>query len=277
MKDVGFSSYAMGWAAGPQPNGHRQADAHGVMNRAIALGYRRVQLADNVGLQTLSEADLAALLERARAAGIALEIGGRGLTDDNLTRHLAVASLLGSWMLRFVIDAPGYEPDADAVVAVLQRHLAGLKSARVVLALENHDRFKAAALTGIVEACNSPWVGICFDTANSYGAGEDTLTALRTFEPHVVNVHLKDVGVRRVPSQQGFIIEGTPLGDGVLPLREVITVLSRTGRCRSATLEHWVPPESEFAATLRKEEAWCGQSTTRLRQWFPDAFAPPSP
>jgi sugar phosphate isomerase/epimerase len=232
-----------------------------------------VQLADNVGLHTWTDDALQALAARARGSGVTLEAGGRGLTADNLQRHLAVATRLGSWMLRFVIDGPGYEPTAAEVVALLRRHLPALRDAGVVLALENHDRFKAAELADLVAACESPWVGICFDTANSFGAGEDTLSALRCLAPHTVNVHLKDVSIRRVPSQQGFLIEGAPLGEGNLPLDEVISTLARTERCRTATLEHWVPPEPAFADTLLKEETWCARSTARLRTWFPASFA----
>ena len=277
MMEVGFGSYAMGWAAGPQPAGAARADANAVLARAKALGYRRVQLADNVSLHHFSEDALLALAARARQDGVALEAGGRGLTDENLHRHLAVATSLGSWMLRFVIDGPGYEPTHAEALALLRRAVSRLREARVVLAIENHDRFGAVELADLVAACDSPWVGICFDTANSYGAGDDTLSALRSLAPHTVNVHLKDVSIRRVPSQQGFLIDGTPLGEGSLPIEEVISTLSRSERCRTATLEHWVPPEPDFACTLIKEEAWCVRSTALLRSWFPNSFVSHTP
>ena len=61
------------------------------------------------------------------------------------------------------------------------------------------------------------------------------------------------------------------------PLAQVIETLAREGRCRTATLEHWVPPEPAFADTLLKEEAWCVRSTAQMRRWFPASFAPSVP
>jgi sugar phosphate isomerase/epimerase len=272
--EAGFSSYAMGWAVSPQPDGRRSAGIHEVLERAIALGYRRAQLADNVAPHALDDASKARLRQRARESGVTLEIGARGLTEANLDRHLELAVELDSPFVRFVIDGPAYEPDADTIATLLRGRRSQLEDNSIALVIENHDRFRATEFVHIIETADSTLVGVCLDTANSFGAGEDLYTVISLLGPHTMNVHLKDVRMRRVESQQGFIIEGTPLGEGQLPLRWALEKLAATGRCNSATLEHWVPPEARFEDTLRKEAAWCVRSTNRMRQWFPDSFSP---
>jgi sugar phosphate isomerase/epimerase len=276
IRRAGFSSYAVGWALAPDVPAELRLDASGVIALAADLGYRTVQLADNVPLVDLSAKRRAALRRQADAAGIAIEVGTRGFTPGKLSRAIALAREFASPFLRVVIDTPRNEPNPPAVIQRLQEYTAALADARVVLAIENHDRFNAATLAHIISAVNSPWVGICLDTANSLGAGEDVRTVVSALKQHVVNVHLKDVRARRVPYLQGFTIEGTPLGKGQVPIDWVLDELQRHSPCQSATLEHWVPPEAHSAGTILKEREWCVRSTWTMRRLFPTAFNTPA-
>jgi 3-oxoisoapionate decarboxylase len=94
-------------------------------------------------------------------------------------------------------------------------------------------------------------------------------TVATVLAPHTVNVHLKDFTVRRLSHLFGFVIEGTPLGDGRLEERRLKHMLARMPRCQSVTLEHWVPPAEDLAATIARESAWCVRSTATLRRWWP--------
>lgn len=274
IMEAGFSSYAIGWAVAAREPGGRAIDAFDVIDLARELGYRRLQLADNVPLHSLTEAQRAALLQHTRAAGIAVEVGTRGLTRENLAAYLPIATQFASPFLRIVIDSAGYEPGADQVIALLKEHAPALERAGVILAIENHDRFKSAELARMLETVGSRWVGICLDTANSFGAGEDIHTVVNHLGPHTVNVHLKDIRIVRVPYLQGFVIEGVPLGTGQIPIEWVLSEAARHGRCLTATLEHWVPPEPDMADTVRKEREWCTRSTVTMRRLFPHSFAP---
>ncbi len=271
--EAGFSSYAVGWSAAPDTPVGLRLDAGAVVALAARLGYRRVQLADNTPLHTLPAAERIALRSRADAAGLQVEVGARGLTGAHLETYVALAREFASPFVRFVIDAKDHEPDAAEVARLLRSRVPLLADAGVVLAIENHDRFTAAELARILAEVDSPWVGVCLDTANSLGAGEDVRTVLAALAPHVVNVHLKDVRARRVPHLQGFTVEGTPLGEGQVPLAWVLEQVSARGRCRSVTLEHWVPPDATRAATIERELAWCERSTARFSRLLPGAFA----
>jgi 3-oxoisoapionate decarboxylase len=273
MMRAGFSSYAVGWALTPDAPPELRLDPGGVIALAERLGYQTVQLADNAPLDALSSHERQRLQRQAESAGISIELGTRGLSPQTLERYVDLAREFSSPFLRTVVDVPHDEPDPGTVIKRLRDQTGALARAGVILAVENHDRFGSATLAEIMRAVDSPWVGICLDTANSFGAGEDVRTVLAALGSYVVNVHLKDVRARRVPYLQGFTIEGTPLGTGQVPLEWVVRELERHGRCQSATLEHWVPPDPHLEDTIRKERKWCEQSTVKMRELLPAAFA----
>src|ERR1019366_6785840 len=89
----------------------------------------------------------AALLDRA----VGLEIGTRGCTPGHLLRYLDLARRLNSPLVRVVLDAADDRPSPDEVVARLRQIAPEFERAGVSIAIENHDRFKAACLLGILD------------------------------------------------------------------------------------------------------------------------------
>ena len=63
----------------------------------------------------------------------------------------------------------------------------------------------------------------------------------------------------------GFIINGTITGQGMLPIKWLFNEVAKYGKCHSAILELWPPPEKEVEATIKKEELWVGESARYLR------------
>jgi len=265
MIQPGISSYTYTWAVGvpghppPQP-----LDAFGLVARAAALRVPRVQIADNCPLDALPDERLAALAALARQHAITLEVGTRGLTPQNLKRHLDIAATLHAPLVRMVVDAPGVAPAPDEIVALARAAVPELARRSIVLALENHDRFPARTYARMIERIGSPHVGICLDTVNSLGAGDGFDTVLDALAPHTVNLHVKDYTVTRASHKMGFVVEGTPAGKGMLPLISLIALLTGYGRCASAIIELWTPPDASLDATLRREAAWADESVAHL-------------
>ena len=262
--EIGISSFAFGWAVS---RGAPPMDETGVLEFARRHRLRVMQLGDNLPVHTLNAERRAALLKAARAAGVALELGARGLTEAHLRTYLALCCELGATLLRFVVDQGEYEPSPADLVALLRNVVPELASAGVTLGLENHDRFPAAVLRQIIDDVASPCVGICLDTANSLGAGEglDHVTAL--LAPVTVNLHVKDVAISRRPHRMGFVIEGRPLGRGQLPIRRTLEQVRAAGRCSSVVLEAWAPPLPDMTETVRQELAWAEESIVTLLNW----------
>jgi sugar phosphate isomerase/epimerase len=260
MMQLGVSSYAFGWAVN-----EGQFTPDSLLDFAIAHQVPVIQFGDHLPLHRMETLALDAFAARARAAGVDIEAGARGLTPAHLRAYIQISRRVGARLLRFVIDERRYEPGLDEITRVIVDALPALRESGVTLGLENHDRFPTVTLRRLVDAIASESVGICLDTANSLGAGEGICEVLAQLAPVCVNLHVKDFAIARLPYLMGFIITGRPLGDGMLPLREVLEAVARHGRCGTAVVETWPPPESDPAATLAKESDWAVRSVQVLR------------
>jgi len=267
---LGISSYTYTWAVGvPGRMPDAPLTAADLVRKAVSAGVACVQIADNLPLDRLSRTEGQDLLALAQSSGIGLEVGSRGLTAENLDRHIDLAVSFKSPILRFVVDGPGFEPSLDEVVSVVRGALLRLQGNKLLLALENHDRFKAEDFRQMVLRTDPEFVGICLDSVNSMGAGEGIREVVDTLGPLAVNLHLKDFTVRRAPHRMGFAVEGLPAGQGMLDVPWLLDEVGRNGRCQSAILELWTPPEPDLAATIEKEARWAEESLGFLRPYFP--------
>jgi sugar phosphate isomerase/epimerase len=267
---LGIGSYAFAWACGVP--GYPPAvplTQEGFLQRASDLGVGLVQICDNLPLDGLSPGALEALAERAQSLGIAVQVGTRGISAANLERHIALAERIGSPILRVVVDTASEHPSPEEVVAGVRPFLPRLARAGVTLAIENHDRFRAEVLRGIVERLGSEQVGICLDTVNSFGALEGPRAVVEALGPWVVNLHVKDFTIVRAPHSMGFVVEGRPAGEGLLDVPWLLGALTAQGRAPDAILEAWPPPQATVAETVRLEAAWAAQSVAYLRTLIP--------
>jgi sugar phosphate isomerase/epimerase len=230
------------------------------------LGVRLVQVADNLPLDQLSPAELDAFQRRASELNVSIEVGTRGIDPHHLATYLQLAERLGSPILRVVIDTPDHHPAKDQVVSTFREIVPQFERAGVCLAIENHDRFKVRELAGIVECVTSPYVGICLDAGNSFGALEGPEAVLEVLGPLTVNLHVKDYAVFRANHMMGFTIEGRPAGQGDLDIPWLLEGLRDLGRDPNAILELWTPAQETVAASIAKEEEWAMASIEYLRQ-----------
>lgn len=266
---LGLGSYTYTWAVGVPGHAPEKAMAAGdLVKKANAAGLRCVQIADNLPLERLTSEERHELAALADSRRVAIEVGSRRMTSEHLGRLIDVAAFFGSHILRFAVDGAGYEPSVDDVVTVVREALPRLREAGVRLALENHDRLVAAELREIVKRTDEDQVGICLDSVNSMGAGEAVRNVTEVLGPYTLNLHLKDFTVRRASHMMGFVVEGTPAGQGMLDIPWLLEQVRAHGRCESAILELWTPPESDPAKTIAKEARWAEDSLKYLKPLF---------
>ena len=266
---LGIGTYTYTWAVGvPGHLPKSPLSATALVRKANAAGLHCVQIADNLPLEELSTEQRHELAEFADSRRVAIEVGARRMTPDHLARLIDVAAFFGSHVLRFVIDGPGYEPSLDDVTGVIREALPRLREAGVRLAIENHDRLLAEELREIVKGTDEEQVGICLDSVNSMGAGEAVREVAQTLAPYTLNLHLKDFTVRRASHMMGFVVEGTPAGQGMLDIPGLLGVIREHGRCQSAILELWTPPESTPEKTIATEARWADESLHYLKPLF---------
>jgi 3-oxoisoapionate decarboxylase len=265
MMKIGLGTYALAWSIGVQGNlPKKPMDIYAFLDFAKTLGYNLVQIADNLPLDIFTEKELENIFRRSKELGIEIEIGTRGLVRENVWEYIKIARQLDSSLLRVVIDKNDYEPGLQEINAILRELIPELEKQSIVLAIENHDRLKAAEFAKIVQKADSPYVGICLDSVNSIGADEGFEEVFQLLSGHTVNLHLKDYVIRRKSHMMGFDITGTPAGQGFIPIPKIMKTLQIKGKCKSVILELWPPPEPTIEATIEKEKKWVEESTQFL-------------
>lgn len=261
---AGISSYAFTWAIGvPGKEPERPMTIFELIDKTSELNVKVVQVADNLPLEKFTMEELKQIKQYAGQAGVKIEVGARGMTPERLQQYIEIAALMDSPILRFVIDQKGFVPSVEEINSIIRDALSALQTHHIILAIENHDRLLTTEFAEIVEKANSDYVGICLDTVNSMGAGEGLETVISCLAPLTVNLHVKEFSVERVSHMMGFVIEGKPLGKGMLPLAELIKRVSP--RCQSAILEQWTPPENTIQKTIEKEKTWAEESIHYLK------------
>ena len=264
---LGVSSFTFPWAIGGIESDHPVSmDAFQLLEKAKVLGADVLQIADNLPLGHLIDTELQKLRTTADGFGIALEVGTRGIKAENIDRFLAIAQILGSPILRVVIDSKGHEPDIAEICQLLQPFAAKFKSANIKLAIENHDRLTCAEFNEIIDRLGPDWVGICLDTVNSLGAVEAPNTVVPALAPRAINIHMKDFEIIRSNGQMGFTVQGTALGKGRLDVPAVIAAVGGSAREITSVIELWTPRQENYSATVELEEAWAKESVAFLRK-----------
>jgi sugar phosphate isomerase/epimerase len=270
---LGITSWSVPWSVGVQgyPKPPRPLGAMGLLEKAFEANVSVVQIADNLPLHELEDAELDRLREAACAQALTLEVGTRGVDPTHLQRYVAIAKRVGASVIRTVFSGSLCSPQQLAAAeGSLREILPVLEGQRVTLALENNEAFSASQFAGIIERIASPFVGICLDTANSLGRPETLQTVVENLAEYAVMLHAKDYDIRRIDTRMGFSVVGTPAGAGRVDFDWVFAELERRGRTEiSVIVEHWPPFAGTIEETIRIEKEWLSQSVQFLRAKVP--------
>jgi sugar phosphate isomerase/epimerase len=157
-----------------------------------------------------------------------------------LTRSILFADALGA---KFVntdeMVKPDWMNDVDAHEAMKYTlNKANLVAQRhgVYICVEPHGIYTKTAkgLMDIVNLVKSPWIGVNWDTGNSYLAGvEDPYEGLHMVRDHVLHLHAKDISIEHSEAERGKVT-GTPVGcacgEGMVDWERVMHILEPLDR-----------------------------------------------
>ncbi|MBX2840830.1 MAG: sugar phosphate isomerase/epimerase [Flammeovirgaceae bacterium] len=262
----GIGTYAFAWSIGVLENmPENPMTVFQFLEEAKTLGADCVQIADNIPLDQFSPSELNQIKGKAEQLDLEIEVGVRGLLPYNINKYLELADFFNSPILRMVIYTHEYQPEIPGIIDLINSYLPAFRAKNVKLAIENHDRLKAANFLEIIKNTDEKQVGICLDSANSIGADEGFAEVVHQLLPYTINLHVKDYSIKRLSHNMGFSITGTPTGKGRLPVDWLIEELEKLGNCQSAILELWPAPENHIQETVAKERAWAEQSAKFLK------------
>ena len=263
---LGIGSYTLTWSIGVPgyPAPANPLDATELIRLAAKAGVRLVQLADNIPLGTMTDAELQSIRAASREYGVELELGTRGTDPDHLLHYLDLCEFFQARLLRTIITVEDLGRAKKDIALVLPQ----FEKQGVIIGVENHSMHKTGELAAMIRQLDHPCLGSCLDTVNSFSALETPDIVVENLAPFVVNFHIKDFDIRRVDHQMGFEIVGTPAGSGRLDIGSILAKIRMLGRAPTCILELWTPYQGEMETTIGLEQRWTEKSLAYLKPLF---------
>jgi sugar phosphate isomerase/epimerase len=261
---IGLGTYAFFWQHSsrvPQP-----LSLIGAFEQTRQLGVELFQICDYAPLLTMSHAELESAASQARALGLQIELGTKGIEPGHLTGFLQLADLFDAKLVRSMVYAPGFRPSLDEAARMLDQILPAFESAGVTLALETYEQVSTTDLVSLVERVGSDSLGICLDPANVVAGLELPKDAVERCAPLTRNIHVKDFAFARQDGWVGFTYSGAPMGEGLHDYPHLLAAVRPEARGVHEIVEHWLPWQGDPETTVQTEIAWTATTLDYLRR-----------
>lgn len=246
MLSVGLNPYGLAYTVGLQGLGTPRANPHptgldGFLAVAREVRAQCIEL-DHRWLTPLSDDELTAIGGRLGAVPRITSFWLQHEPGETLDQAIRCTGALGATLIRLhltpVLEGARAAWGArwEAMVAhareTLDREAPKVAAAGLRLAIENHQDFGSEELLAIAERLGGH-AGIVLDTGNAFAVGEDPIAFTRRAAPRITHVHLKDYVAQF--TDEGYRLVRCAIGDGAVPLREMLKVLMEAPRERSLT------------------------------------------
>ena len=276
MFRTGLNPYGLTYHLGLQGKGTPRenpagAGLEGFIEIAAELRAQTLEIFDP-WLAALSDKELAALSARLQSLDMTPVISAGFNMMGPIESAFRSAKILGANTIRMGLS-PVLEGSRNAwgpkwfeLIASIREGLSKYaplaRDQGVSLAIENHQDFTSQELVDFCHEAGAA-VGICFDTGNTYPVGEAPLDFARRIAPLVRHVHLKDYRVQF--TDEGYRLVRCAIGDGAVPFKGIVDILSKHHKSLNAVLE----PGALEARHIRflKPEWWHGYSPSPAKSF----------
>jgi 3-oxoisoapionate decarboxylase len=218
-------------------------DIHDFLERAAGHGVAGVSL-ESCFLPEPSEREVAKLRAHIDELGLecvwawghpgGLRSGNAPDQLDDLKRHTVIAAALGAKVMRICCGGrrtriDDWQEHKAKLVPLLRDAARHAQSQGVVLAIENHIDLLADELVDLIETIDSPWLGVCLDTANNLRLFEDPAAVIDKLAPYTRATHVKDITAQRGNPREFAFWPSVPLGRGLIDLPRAFDALRKHG------------------------------------------------
>jgi sugar phosphate isomerase/epimerase len=165
--------------------------------------------------------------------------GLKGGTDadayQDMIRSLRQAVLIGAKVMRVVGSSLRFRhephgPQIERLVRMFREAVRAAQDEGIQLAVENHIDFTADEMLQMLEAVNSPHLGLNLDTGNFLRLLDDPVKGAIKLATYVYATHIKDLKVRKgVSADEWYFFSSTPVGEGVVDVPKLIETLGAAG------------------------------------------------
>jgi len=183
-----------------------------------------------------------------------------------LRRFLELANDWESPIIRIYGGLLAEEPETrrtqmEAAAGVLEKAIPLAERLGVAIAIETHDSFSASLVVAeLLAMVQSKWVGALWDTHHPHRMDERPAEVYEHIGSRVLHVQVKDA--RRSAAHKGGW-QLVPLGEGEVPVREIIRLLAAGGYGGYISVE-W---EKYWHPDIEEPEIALPQHLMVLREW----------
>lgn len=202
--------------------------------------------------------DAEALLSKLNMKVAAYSVGNDFVQNDEYTRKrelesvkegIDIAYRLNTKLVRVFSgntkEDVSFDTAREWIVECFKEAAAYAEEKGVVMVLENHGLFagKSIQVKELIEEVGSKYLRANTDLGNFLLVGEDSLDAVKTLKNYVGFVHFKDF-IKVSSSESGYIAvdgtkyQGTILGKGQVPMKEVVDFLYDNGYTGYLSIEY---------------------------------------
>lgn len=212
-----------------------------------------------------------------------LEGGSNQQAYKEMVQSLEYASQIGARVMRVVGSSlrfrhQPHQPQLERLTIMLREAVKVAESWGIKMAIENHIDFTADEMVHLLDAVDSSYLGINFDTGNFLRLLDDPIKGMAKLAPRVYATHTKDLKVQKgVPADEWYFFSSAPVGDGVVDNQKLVQMLADAGFDGVLAVEiDFLHPDYN-----NDEDAAVARSVVELRRLaqgvLPDSPAVPTP
>jgi 3-oxoisoapionate decarboxylase len=112
----------------------------------------------------------------------------------------------------------GFHRQIRAAVPIVEKY-------KMPLGIENHKDWFVDQQVALMKQYSSEYLGVCLDTGNNLAVLDDPMETVEKLAPYAFNTHLKDMAVEEY--EKGFLLSEVPLGEGMLDMKRIVSVIRR--------------------------------------------------
>lgn len=161
-----------------------------------------------------------------------LEGGTNQAAFDDMIRSLDFAAQIGASVMRVVGSSlrfrhDPHQPQLERLAAMFRDAVPLAEEHGIRLAVENHIDFTSDEMVSLLDAVNSPYLGINFDTGNFLRLLDDPVKGMGKLAPRVYATHVKDLRVQAdVAPDEWYFFSSAPVGEGLIENQKLVQMLA---------------------------------------------------
>jgi len=260
---IGLSTYAFFWQW--HDTATSPLSLTDMIEKTAEWDVKLFQICDYPAIDSYDDAALSKLRRHAESCAVTLELGTRGVSPSHLSHYLHIAKVLGARLVRSMVNTADHQPTPEEAVRMLRQSTPAYEQAGVTLALETYEQVPVRDLVGIVNAVDSPNLGICLDPANVVARLELPRAAVERCAAVTKNIHVKDFAFARQDGWVGFTFSGAPMGAGLHDYPHLLETVRPRERGINEIVEHWLPWQGDAVTTCETERRWTEHNLSYLR------------